>query len=157
MERLCRRALDDENEETPAGHVLMAICPPPSQVAATARGEMYPAQTYDIPHPNLDRLLNLSQQLVGQDEITPIMALQYLRNHNVYPYLTGADIRHMMSDLVAKIRCYGFGAVLENFEFMDSLSSVLSSKMEITAANPGTVSTWPRITQYQTAVDEMYS
>lgn len=85
------------------------------------------------------------------------MALQYLRNHNIYPYLTRADISHMMRDLVAKIRCYGFGAVLENFEFMDSLSSILSSKMEITAVNPGTVSAWPRLTEHQTAVDEMYS
>lgn len=36
----------------------------------------------------------------------------------------------MMEDLVAKVRCYGFGAVVENFEFMDSLSSVLGAKFE---------------------------
>ncbi|KAK2743513.1 hypothetical protein FQN57_004810 [Myotisia sp. PD_48] len=130
LERLCRRASDDDSNETIAGHILMAMCPPPSAVETTERGGLYPAQTYDLPHANLNTLFSLSKQLVGQDEITPIMALQYLRNHEMYPSITREDVMAMMSDLVAKIRCYGFGAILENFEFMDSLNSVLARKSE---------------------------
>jgi hypothetical protein len=48
----------------------------------------------------------------------------------MYHTLTRDDVIRMMDDLNAKIRCYGFGAVIEDFEFMDSLSSVLASKME---------------------------
>jgi hypothetical protein len=92
--------------------------------------DQYPHQTYDIPHANLSTLLNLSRQLVTEGQITPIMALQSLKNHDMYQSLTRDDVLRMMEDLVAKVRCYGFGAVVEDFEFMDSLSSVLGSKFE---------------------------
>lgn len=130
MEFLCRRAEDDEETETISGHVLMASCPPPTQIVSTEPGEMYPVRTYDLPHTNLANLLNLSRQLVTDGQITPIMALQYLKSHDMYPSLTREDVRNMMDDLNGKIRCYGFGAVLEDFEFMDSFSSVLASKLE---------------------------
>ncbi|PGH13053.1 hypothetical protein AJ79_03890 [Helicocarpus griseus UAMH5409] len=130
MEFLCRRAEDDEEDHTISGHVLMATCPPPTEITATEPGQMYPGRTYDLPHANLATLLNLSRQLVTEGQITPIMALQYLKSHDMYPSLTREDVRHMMDDLNGKIRCYGFGAVMEDFEFMDSFSSVLASKME---------------------------
>ncbi|ODH45157.1 eukaryotic translation initiation factor 3 subunit D [Paracoccidioides brasiliensis] len=130
MELLCRRAEDDEEHETISGHVLMASCPPPTQIISAEPGQMYSTRTYDLPHANLTALLNLSRQLVTGGQITPIMALQYLKSHDTYPSLTREDVRHMMDDLNGKIRCYGFGAVMEDFEFMDSFSSVLARKME---------------------------
>ena len=114
----------------------MASCPPPTQITATEPGQMYPSQTYDLPHANLNTLLNLSRQLVTEGQITPIMALQSLKNHPMYHTLTRDDVMRMMDELTAKIRCYGFGAVLEDFEFMDSLSSVLASKMEAFVDSP---------------------
>lgn len=108
----------------------MATCPPPSEVAVAPRGCEYGVKTYELPPANLNTLLNLSRQLVTDNEITPIMALQSLRDHEMYPMLTKDDIRRIMDDLVAKVRCYGFGAVLEDFEFRDSLNSVLGCKME---------------------------
>ncbi|KAM5434838.1 hypothetical protein McanMca71_007639 [Microsporum canis] len=136
MEFLCRRAHDDENQEAVSGHMLMATCPTPSVIANTERGQTYTTKTYDLPPVNLNTLLNLSKQLVTDDEITPIMALQLLRSHEAYPYLTREDVTNMMDDLAAKVRCYGFGAVLENFEVMDSLNSVLTSKMDYAFASP---------------------
>jgi hypothetical protein len=130
LELLCRRAHDDEDGELFSGHVLMASCPPPTQITATEPGQMYPSQTYDLPHANLNTLLNLSRQLVTEGQITPIMALQSLKDDNMYQTLTRDDVIRMMDDLNAKIRCYGFGAVIEDFEFRDSLNSVLASKME---------------------------
>ncbi|OJD17424.1 hypothetical protein AJ78_02498 [Emergomyces pasteurianus Ep9510] len=130
MEFLCRRAEDDEEAEMISGHVLMASCPPPTQIVSAEPGQMYPLRTYELPHTNLARLLNLSRQLVTDGQITPIMALQYLKSHDIYPSLTREDVRHMMDDLNGKIRCYGFGAVIEDFEFMDSFSSVLAGKLE---------------------------
>ncbi|OAX78446.1 hypothetical protein ACJ72_07248 [Emergomyces africanus] len=130
MEFLCRRAEDDEQAEMISGHVLMASCPPPTQIVSTEPGQMYPVRTYDLPHTNLANLLNLSRQLVTDGQITPIMALQYLKSHDMYPSLTREDVRSMMDDLNSKIRCYGFGAVMEDFEFMDSFSSVLAGKLE---------------------------
>ena len=48
----------------------------------------------------------------------------------MYHMLTRDDVLRIMDELVAKVRCYGFGAVLEDFEFMDALSRILTSKME---------------------------
>ncbi|KAK2804023.1 hypothetical protein FQN51_002552 [Onygenales sp. PD_10] len=130
LEYVCKRAEDDVENETISGHALMASCPPPTQMAAADPGQIYPIQTNDPPHANLAMLLNLSRQLVTEGQITPVMALQYLKSHDMYPSLTREDVRHMMDDLNGKIRCYGFGAVMEDFEFMDSFSSVLGSKMD---------------------------
>lgn len=107
----------------------MACAPPPSHLL-TPEDQQYPHKTYDLPHANLSTLLNLSRQLVTDSQITPIMALQSLKNHDMYPSLSREDVLRMMEDLVAKVRCYGFGAVVEDFEFMDSLSSVLAAKYE---------------------------
>lgn len=115
----------------------MACAPPPSHLSSTPVDEQYPHQTYDLPHANLTTLLNLSRQLVTDGQITPIMALQSLKNHDMYPSLTREDVLRMMEDLVAKVRCYGFGAVVEDFEFMDSLSSVLGTKFESILAAQG--------------------
>ncbi|KAK2764494.1 hypothetical protein FQN54_009189 [Arachnomyces sp. PD_36] len=124
-----------------SGHALMACAPPPSHLE-TPPDNHYPHQTYDLPHANLSTLLNLSRQLVTDSQYTPIMALQSLKAHNMYQSLTRDDIIRMREDLVAKVRCYGFGAVVEDFEFMDSLSSVLESKYESLRATHQQIGTY---------------
>lgn len=136
-ELLCRRSGDspsDTDEALFSGHALMASCPPPTYLADPSPSEVYPHKTYDLPPANLSTLLNLSQQLVTEGEITPTMALHKVKTHARYRSLTKEDIRGMIDDLNAKVRCYGFGAVLENFEVMDALSSILATKLETYAA-----------------------
>ncbi|KAF7596154.1 hypothetical protein BBP40_003053 [Aspergillus hancockii] len=130
---LCRRSITEaDDEDMPfSGHALMASCPPPSYIANTTHEQTYPHQTYDLPHANLTTLLNLSRQLVTEGQITPIMALQCLKNHDVYRSLTREDIKIIMDTLNTKVRCYGFGAVVEDFELMDCLSSVIGTKVDI--------------------------
>ncbi|KKK17542.1 hypothetical protein P175DRAFT_0510001 [Aspergillus ochraceoroseus IBT 24754] len=129
---LCRRSITEaEDEDMPfSGHALMATCPPPSYIAATTDEQVYPHKTYDLPHANLTTLLNLSRQLVSEGQITPIMALQALKGHQVYRKLTRDDVKLIMETLETKVRCYGFGAVMEDFELMDCFSSVLGSKID---------------------------
>ncbi|KAE8351386.1 hypothetical protein BDV28DRAFT_158793 [Aspergillus coremiiformis] len=130
---LCRRSITEaDDEDMPfSGHALMASCPPPSYIANTTHEQTYPHQTYDLPHANLTTLLNLSRQLVTDGQFTPIMALQCLKNHDKYRSLTRDDIKIIIETLNTKVRCYGFGAVLENFELKDCLSSVLGSRVEV--------------------------
>ncbi|PKX99292.1 protein flbB [Aspergillus novofumigatus IBT 16806] len=120
---LCRRSVTEaDDEDMPfSGHALMATCP---------RRQAYPHKTYDLPHANLTTLLNLSRQLVTEGQITPIMALQCLKNHELYRTLTKDDVKIIIETLNTKVRCYGFGAVVEDFELMDCLSSVLGSKVD---------------------------
>ncbi|EAW14247.1 protein flbB [Aspergillus clavatus NRRL 1] len=128
---LCRRSITEaDDEDMPfSGHALMATCPPPSYIANTTAEQTYPHKTYDLPHANLTTLLNLSRQLVTEGQITPIMALQCLKNHDMYRNLTKDDVKIIIDTLNTKVRCYGFGAVVEDFELMDCLSSVLGSRV----------------------------
>jgi len=130
---LCRRSITEaDDEDMPfSGHALMATCPPPSYIANTTAETPYPHKTYDLPLANLGTLLNLSRQLVTDGQITPIMALQCLKNHELYSSLSREDVKIIIETLNTKVRCYGFGAVVEDFELMDCLSSVLGTKVDV--------------------------
>lgn len=130
---LCRRSITEaDDEDMPfSGHALMATCPPPSYIANTTAETPYPHKTYDLPLANLGTLLNLSRQLVTDGQITPIMALQCLKNHELYSTLGREDVKIIIETLNTKVRCYGFGAVVEDFELMDCLSSVVGTKVEV--------------------------
>ncbi|MCJ1337563.1 hypothetical protein MMC09_002845 [Bachmanniomyces sp. S44760] len=125
-------SLAEEYLPQPNGHSLMATCPPFSHIT-TDPDTPYPHKMPDIPNADLMKLLQLSQSLpldVGSGEITPIMALGIIRAHERYGELTRADFGVLMEGLGAKSRCYGFGAVLEEFEIRDALSSVFATKLE---------------------------
>ncbi|KAJ6014248.1 hypothetical protein N7540_008839 [Penicillium herquei] len=130
---LCRRSITEaDDEDMPfSGHALMATCPPPSYIANTTAEQPYPHKAPNLPHANLSTLLNLSRQLVTEGQITPIMALQCLKNHELYPTLGRDDVKIIIDTLNNKVRCYGFGAVVEDFELMDCLSSVLGTKVDV--------------------------
>ncbi|KAJ5765899.1 hypothetical protein N7520_005458 [Penicillium odoratum] len=130
---LCRRSVTEaDDEDMPfSGHALMATCPPPSYIANTTPEQTYPHKAPDLPIPNLSTLLNLSRQLVTEGQITPIMALSCLKNHELYPSLSRDDVKIIIDTLNTKVRCYGFGAVVEDFELIDCLSSVLGTKVDI--------------------------
>ncbi|MCJ1474262.1 hypothetical protein MMC13_002920 [Lambiella insularis] len=84
----------------------------------------------DLPKADLFKLLNLSANLPLDGELTPVMALNMIRNHERCNELTDADFKALIADLETKTRCYGFGAVLEEFEVRDALSSVFAIKLE---------------------------
>lgn len=113
-----------------SGHALMATCPPPSYIANTTNEQPYPHKLYNLPPANLNTLLNLSRQVVDEGQITPIMALQCLKNHELYHTLTRDDVKIIIDTLNTKVRCYGFGACVEDFELKDCLSSVLGMKLD---------------------------
>jgi hypothetical protein len=88
-----------------------------------------------MPPANLNVLLNLSNQiraegLVGGGQVTPIMAVYALRVNPRYQLLTRNDILGMQESIKNKVRCYGFGAVMEDFELRDALSSIFATKPE---------------------------
>ena len=117
-----------------SGHALMATCPPPSYITNTGPENPYPHKAPDLPLANLSTLLNLSRQLVTDGQITPIMALQCLKNHELYPSLSRDDVKIIIETLNTKVRCYGFGAVVEDFELIDCLSSVMGTNVDLSVA-----------------------
>ncbi|KAI9052784.1 hypothetical protein LZ554_003057 [Drepanopeziza brunnea f. sp. 'monogermtubi'] len=132
---LLERAEDPEGG--PCGHALMASCPPavhsedfleipfghgPKQMNGTAQ------KTWDLSKSDLANLLDLSKRLNLDGEITPVMAWGMVLGHPRSREFTSDDLRTLCLELGRKVRCYGFGAVLEEFEVRDALESVLYTK-----------------------------
>lgn len=125
MQYLMVRAHDAE--ELISGHALMATAPPDSHIAERPE-EQYPHQMPDIAMPDLMKLLDLSNRLPLDGEITPIMAWVKILQDENFKYLSKEEIEAIKNELLPKVRCYGFGAVLEEFEVSDALMTALASK-----------------------------
>lgn len=104
MQYLMVRAHDAD--ETVSGHVLMATAPPESHIASNPN-EPYPHQMPDITMPDLMKLLDLSNRLPLDGEITPIMAWAMILQDQRVGELSKEDIEVIKGDLAAKVRCYG--------------------------------------------------
>ncbi|KAF2270546.1 hypothetical protein CC78DRAFT_539063 [Lojkania enalia] len=126
MQFLMVRATDSDADVS--GHALMATCPPESHIINNPQ-EKYPHQMPDITMPDLMKLLDLSNRLPLDGEITPIMAWAMILQDPRFAEMTAKDVQVIKEDLLAKVRCYGFGAVLEEFEVRDALMAVLAGKI----------------------------
>jgi hypothetical protein len=120
-------AAQQDPHSAPSGHVLLASCPPESHIVHTP-DEPYSYPPADPRRPELSTLMDLSKRLNLDGEITPVMAWAAILVHERFADLDLRDFELLKADLGGKIRCYGFGAVLEEFEVRDALNSVLAGK-----------------------------
>ncbi|KAI3320028.1 hypothetical protein HD806DRAFT_244269 [Xylariaceae sp. AK1471] len=138
----------NDNPGEPCGHALMASCPPEpfaelnSEIpfgnahGAAAdgteskhnKGQQQSLKTWELSKGDLTTLLDLSKRLDLDGEITPVMAWGMVLGHPRLTELTRKDFEKITDDLKGKVRCYGFGAVMEEFEVRDALNAVLSAK-----------------------------
>jgi len=124
---LVHRSWKDENEIS--GHALMATVPPVEHVMEHGMDVPYPHKMPELPKPDLVRMLNICAALPGlNDEVTPVMAWAAILAHPRCEDMNLHDFEAVKTDLKAKVRCYGFGAVLEDFEIRDAIMAVLSGK-----------------------------
>lgn len=104
----------------PCGHALMATCPPApfSKLSSqTTFGhshtrdygdETNPGQgTWEISRADLSTLLDLSQKLDLDGEITPVMAWRMILNHPRFGDFKAEDFTTIAAELGRKVRCYG--------------------------------------------------
>ena len=96
-----------EPEPQISGHALMATCPPYSHIVEKP-DVPFPYKSYDIPNSDLLKLLDLSQSLPLNGEITPVQALKLIRSHERYGELTPVDFGALIDELKGKPRCYGY-------------------------------------------------
>jgi hypothetical protein len=133
---MVERASEPEGE--PCGHALMASCPPdpsPESRPGLPFGKTHipldgaPSQkTWEVPKADLATLLDLSKSIDLDGEVTPVMSWGILMSHPRANELEAADFQKLSEDLVRKVRCYGFGAVMEEFEVRDAIDNVFSGK-----------------------------
>ncbi|KAF2753219.1 hypothetical protein EJ05DRAFT_494977 [Pseudovirgaria hyperparasitica] len=116
-------------DEDISGHALMASCPPAAHIRDKPT-EPYPLQLPEgiVLSDLLKGLLDLSHQFHLEGELTPMMAWVMILKHDRLRDLNKADFVQVKEELLAKVHCYGFGAVLEEFEVLDALSNVLIGK-----------------------------
>ncbi|KAL2888839.1 AP-1-like transcription factor [Ceratocystis lukuohia] len=130
-------------EPMPCGHGLMLSCPPypyskmpegtpwsskyvPNpQPRSDAEGQMN-QMTWDSSQSGLARLLALSSQFDLDGEITPVQAWSLITCDERFGQLTREDLVQLAADLGDKVHCFGFGAVVEDFEVRDALENILA-------------------------------
>ncbi|TGO10812.1 hypothetical protein BTUL_0125g00260 [Botrytis tulipae] len=139
MQFLVERSGDADGEFF-SGHALMATCPPepdmemhpgipfghclPHSHESDGLNGVAPKQkTWDLSKSDLANLLDLSKRLDLNGEITPVMAWGMVLGHPRFLELTDIDLKSMSEELLPKVRCYGFGAALEEFEVRDALEA----------------------------------
>ncbi|EGP91539.1 uncharacterized protein MYCGRDRAFT_66896 [Zymoseptoria tritici IPO323] len=124
---------DDALHEHMSGHALMASGPPLSHIIDRP-AEPYPHQMPEEMSPTaLGKLLDLSSRLPRnmydrEGEITPIMAWAMIFGHERVNELVEEDVERVKKGLEGKVRCYGFGAVVEEFEVRDAIAAVFNDK-----------------------------
>ncbi|KAF5632486.1 AP-1-like transcription factor [Fusarium sp. NRRL 52700] len=133
---MVERAYEPEGE--PCGHALMASCPPdpaPETRPGLPFGKTHipldgdtNQKTWEVPKADLATLLDLSKSIDLDGEVTPIMSWGMLMSHPRVNELEAVDFRKLSEELVRKVRCYGFGAVMEEFEVRDAIDNVFNSK-----------------------------
>ncbi|AEO65485.1 uncharacterized protein THITE_2112534 [Thermothielavioides terrestris NRRL 8126] len=84
--------------------------------------------TWTLNKGDLATLLDLSRRLNLDGEITPVMAWGMVLAHPRLGELRAEDFARLAEELLGKVRCYGFGAVLEEFEVRDALENIFSTK-----------------------------
>ncbi|KAK7699690.1 hypothetical protein SLS64_011463 [Diaporthe eres] len=89
-----------------------------------------PLRTWELSKSDLTTLLDLSQKLNLDGEITPVMAWGMVLAHPRLGELNEKDFVKLTEELGSKVRCYGFGAVMEEFEVRDALEATFSTKPE---------------------------
>ncbi|KAM0451380.1 hypothetical protein ACHAPV_005364 [Trichoderma viride] len=140
MPFLVDRASDADG--APCGHALMASCPPApfqeltpdtpfgSKHTHDHGGEFEKQGTWELTKADLTTLLDLSKQLNLDGEITPVVAWRMVTSHYRFNELAPGDLEKLSEELLRKIRCYGFGAVMEEFELRDALENIFSGRPE---------------------------
>lgn len=172
-----------ETSNSICGHALMASCPPkpfhdlpddapfgyrnieasivpgagavpePSTFApGTAPGQ----RTWELSKVDLNTLLSLSAKLDLDGEITPVMAWGMVLAHPRLGELSLNDFAKLTEELVGKVRCYGFGAVMEEFEVRDALENMMSTKPDSVSAGAYSMGTFAQ-SQLQPFVDHSHA
>ncbi|KAL7275437.1 hypothetical protein RUND412_001609, partial [Rhizina undulata] len=109
------------------GHAMMTIFPPESHLI-NHPNVPWGHRTYDLNSNELATLFNLSNRLQLDGELTPITVWVLITRHARFAELNIDDFKVLKEELVQKVKCHGFGAVVEEFEVEDCLTYMFSKK-----------------------------
>ncbi|KAJ9612656.1 hypothetical protein H2204_015030 [Knufia peltigerae] len=100
--------IDGSGHEMMLMSPIMRCSPPLSQPTDGGSGSGLPDGTkWNVPAVELEKLLEFSDRLSLDGEITPVEAWQRIRLHPRFPDLTMAGLEDIRSKLVPEVKCYG--------------------------------------------------
>ncbi|KAH8803676.1 BZIP-type transcription factor [Xylogone sp. PMI_703] len=136
IERPCLCHMRVNPEDQLYGHALMASCVP--GVYPEMNSNTPSDASFDTPSPSLESytlsksclagLLEHSKRLSLNGEVTPVMVWDMILNSPRLPEFTVTDFNNIIEQLSKKVKCYGFGAVFEEFEVREVIENILLSK-----------------------------
>ncbi|KAI9781918.1 MAG: hypothetical protein M1816_002141 [Peltula sp. TS41687] len=123
-------AASSSTNTKPAERPIIQPLPSPTSLNINPNGPNSNPPTLQTP--DLRTLLSLSQSLNlnngNNGEITPVMAWCRILAHPLASHFTIRDFDRLREELSTRARCYGFGAVVEDFEVRDALAEMLRGK-----------------------------
>lgn len=145
IERPCLSHLKVHPEGELYGHVLMASCTPDNYPelgplsTPLSSGHSSVSEVHALTKSQFRRLLERSQQLDLDGEVTPVMVWDMIRNHQNFAELRTIDFEKIVEEFSGRVSCYEFGAVLEEFEAREIIESHLTHRprMEVTLEGDG--------------------
>ena len=121
----------DDLDLGPLSHAMMLQAPIMAQappLPATLRKQSYfsAGEAWDVSATEIERLLYFSMQLpLPQGEITPVQAWSRISSN---ADMTQEALNRMRSLLVKQMKCYGFGAVVDENLFQGALLEAVKSQ-----------------------------
>ncbi len=135
IERPCLCHMRVQPESHLYGHALMASCAPgiypelgSSNPSDSASNSSSGQGACILSKSGLAGLLERSRQLDLNGEVTPVMVWDMIMKHPRFSEFTPADFEKITKELSAKVKCYGFGAIFEEFEVRDVIENILLSR-----------------------------
>lgn len=132
----------NETGTDPCGHALMVSCYSEQTTGSQNPGDFANVNEetgsshrgWELTKGDLNTLLDLSQNLNLHGEVTPVMAWGMVMAHPRFYEMHATDFQRVANELVGKVRCYGFGAVLEEFEVRDAMNEAFGVDSQIAIA-----------------------
>ncbi|KIX08985.1 uncharacterized protein Z518_00063 [Rhinocladiella mackenziei CBS 650.93] len=108
-----------------SGHEMMLMSPimsrsPPFAQSTQTDSGLPDGTRWSVPAVELEKLLEFSDRLSLDGEVTPVEAWQRIRQHPNFSNLTRDGLEALKATLIPEVKCYGFGAVVDE-EYFESL------------------------------------
>ncbi|KAK9428306.1 hypothetical protein V1505DRAFT_219832 [Lipomyces doorenjongii] len=119
LESPCLSHIPSNSKESsaPTGHALTASAPLLFRAPATQTSQLPTSAVWETPTAGLERLLALSSILELKDEVTPVQAWNYIRQHPAFDGIDLDLLGGLTRKLLKHVTCHGFGAVIEQAIF----------------------------------------
>jgi regulator of replication initiation timing len=120
----------NDSEADYHGHALCVSCPPQIHSAQFPEAD-WDLYSRDIKPADLSILFNLSNRLQLEGEMTPIAVWATITRHKRFPELELSEFETIKQNLLPKIKCYGFGSVIEAYQVRDTLDELLNANAQL--------------------------